>query len=166
MLVVFSYSNVVMQVGKQINKSKFFSRASLRQRAWAGGIFLAVVALYALFWLDVHQKIDMDRWLDPCGFKQDYDLPCPTCGVTTSVRTFVKGRIFEAFYIQPAGALLCTVVAVSAFFAFLIAVFGVYFRILDRFFAEVKIKYVILAVLIIIAGAWAVTLARALAANK
>ncbi len=152
-----------MQTSQQINKSKFFCRASLRQRAWAGGIFLAAAALYGLFWLDVHDKIDIGRWLSPCGFKQKYDLPCPTCGVTTSARAFVQGRIFEAFYIQPAGTLLCSVVAVSAFLAFLIAVFGVYFKILGRLFAEIKIKYVILAVLIIIAAAWAVTFVRALA---
>lgn len=152
-----------MQTGQQINKSKFFSRASLRQRVWAGGIFLAAAALYGLFWLDVHNKIDIGRWLSPCGFKQAYDLPCPTCGVTTSARAFVQGRIFQAFYIQPAGALLCSVVAVSAFLAFLIAVFGVYFKTAGRFFAEIKIKYVILAVLIIIAAAWAVTFVRALA---
>jgi hypothetical protein len=49
--------------------------------------------------------------------------------------------------------------------ALLIAVFGVYSGFVSRFFAEVKIKHVILALIIIIAAGWAVTLARALAAK-
>ena len=85
--------------------------------------------------------------------------------MTTSVLAFAQGKIFESFYIQPAAALLCCVLAVSAFLAFLIAVFGVYFGFLKRFFAEVKVKHIILAMIIVIAAGWAVTLARALAAK-
>lgn len=111
-------------------------------------------------------KIDIGRWVNPCGFKQEYDLPCPTCGLTTSVLAFAQGKIFEAFYIQPAAALLCCIAAVSAFLAFLIAVLGVYFRFLERFFTEVKIRHIIFALIVIFAAGWAVTLARALAAKS
>jgi len=82
--------------------------------------------------------------------------------MTTAVSAFAQGKIFESFYIQPAAALLCSVLAVSAFLAFIIAVFGVYFGFIKRFFAEVKIRYIILALIIIIAAGWAVTLARAI----
>lgn len=88
--------------------------------------------------------------------------------MTTSVFKFVRGEIFGhngAFYTQPAAALLCSVMVVAAFLAFLIAVFGVYFGFLKRFFAEVKIRHIILALIIIIAAGWAVTLARALASR-
>lgn len=85
--------------------------------------------------------------------------------MTTSALTFVQGKIFESFYIQPTAALLCCIMVVVAFLAFLIAVFGVYFVFLRRFFTEVKIKHIILALIVIIAAGWAVTLARALAAN-
>ncbi len=125
-------------------------------------VCLAVVGFFGLFALAGHYNINMGRWLGYCGFKQRYDLPCPTCGITTSAVAFAGGRIFEAFYIQPAGAVLCCVLAVSGILALLIAVFGVYFRFLDRFFAEVKIKHIILALIIIIAAGWAVTLARTL----
>ena len=151
-----------MQASQQLNKPKIFCRASSRQRLLAGLVFLVVVASFGLFWLAAHDKIDIGWWLGPCGFKQKYGLPCPTCGITTSVLAFVQGKIFEAFYIQPAGALLCCVLVVVAFLAFLIAVFGVYFGFLKRFFTEVKIKHIILALIIIIAAGWAVTLARAL----
>ena len=88
--------------------------------------------------------------------------------MTTSVFKFARGEIFGhngAFYTQPAIALLCSIMVVVAFLAFLIAVFGVYFGFISRFFAEVKIKHIILALIIIIAAGWAVTLARALAAR-
>ena len=148
-----------MQISQHLNKSKFFFRASPRQRVTAAFVFLAVAAFFGLFWLTAHYKIAL--WPPGCGFKQKYDLPCPACGMTTSAVAFAQGKIFEAFYIQPAAALLCCVLAVSAFLAFIIAVFGVYFGFIKRFFTEVKIKYIILALIIIIAAGWAVTLARA-----
>ena len=157
-----------MQASQQLNKSKYFCRALLRQRVKAALVFLAVVAFFGLFWLAANGKIDIGRWLVPCGFKQKYGLPCPTCGMTTSVLAFVRGKVFGrdgAFYIQPAAALLCSVLVVVAFLAFLMAVFGVYFGFIKRFFAEAKIKYIILVLIIIIAAGWAVTLARALAAH-
>ena len=126
-----------------------------------------VASSFSLFALAAAGRIDIGWWLGgPCGFKQRYDLPCPTCGMTASALAFAQGKIFESFYIQPAAALLCCVLAVSAFLAFLIAVFGVYSGFLNRFFTEVKVKYIILALIVIIAAGWAVTLARALAANN
>ena len=154
-----------MQVSQQLNRPKIICRASFHQRLLAGLVFLAVAASFGLFALAANDKINMGRWLGPCGFKQKYALPCPTCGMTTSALAFAQGRIFESFYIQPAAAFLCCVLAVSAFWAFLIAVFGIRFGFLKRFFTEVKIKHIILALIIIIAAGWAVTLARALAAN-
>ncbi|MCK4752841.1 MAG: DUF2752 domain-containing protein [Planctomycetes bacterium] len=146
-----------MQTIQQLNKPKFFHRASSRQRIVAGLVFLALAAFFTFLAWAAHNKINIYPY--PCGFKQDYDLPCPTCGMTTSAVAFAQGRIFQAFYIQPTAALLCCVLVLSAFFTFLTAVFGIY----CRFFTAVKIKYVILAIIIIIAAGWMVTLARALA---
>ena len=150
-----------MQTGQHLNKSKFFFRASPRQRVTAAIVFLAVAAFFGLFWLTAHYKIAL--WPPVCGFEQKYGLPCPTCEMTTAAVAFAQGRIFESFYIQPTSALLCSVLTVSAFLAFIIAVFGVYFGFIKRFFAEVKIRYIILALIVIIAAGWAVTLARVLA---
>jgi hypothetical protein len=150
-----------MQASQQVNKLKVFRRASSRQRFAGAVVCLAVVAFFGLFAWAGHNKIDMGRWLGYCGFKQKYSLPCPTCGATTAVLAFTQGRILEAFYIQPAAGLLCCALVAAAVLALLIAVFGVHFKFLGRFFAEVKVKYIILAVIIIIAAGWAVTLARA-----
>jgi hypothetical protein len=153
-----------MQVNQQLSKPKVFCRASFHQRLGAEAFFLVLAVSFGLFALAGHYKIAL--WPFPCGFRQKYNLPCPTCGVTTSVKAFAQGKILESFYIQPAAALLCCVLAVSAFLAFFIAVFGVYFDFLNRFLTGIKIKYVIIVLIVIVAVGWAVTLARALAANE
>jgi len=141
------------------------SRASSGQRLVAAIICVAVVVFFGVFALVGHYNIDMGWWLGYCGFKQRTGLPCPTCGMTTATLAFAQGRIFEAFNIQPACGLLCSIMVIVAIMAFIIAVFGIYFCFIERFFTEVKLRYIILALIIIIAAGWAVTLARALAAN-
>lgn len=155
-----------MQVSQHLNKSKFFCRASRRQRIRAALVFLAVVAFFGLLRLAAHYKISLSPY--GCGFEKKYGLPCPTCRMTTSVYKFARGEIFGhngAFYTQPAIAFLCFIIVIVAFFAFLIAVLGVYSGFINRFFTEVKIKHIILALIVIVAAGWAVTLARALAAR-
>ena len=167
-----------MQASQRLNKLKIIcltplkvsrrlltGRASSRQRVIAGIIFLAIVASFGFLWSAASGKIDIGRWLGPCGFKQRYGLPCPTCGITASALVFTQGKFFESLYIHPAGALLCSVLVITGFLAFLTSIFGVYFDFLKRFFSEVKIRYIILALIIIIVAGWAVTLARALAAK-
>ena len=129
-------------------------------------VCLGIILFFGVFALAGRYKIDMGRLLGYCGFRQQTGLPCPTCGMTTATLAFAQGRIFEAFYIQPACGLLCCVVVIAGILAFVIAVFGIYFRFIERFFTEVKLRYMILALVIIIAAGWAVTLARAIAANS
>ncbi|MDD5327638.1 MAG: DUF2752 domain-containing protein [Phycisphaerae bacterium] len=152
-----------MQASQQLNKGKIFFSASHHQRFVAGGVFLAMAAFFGVFALTGHYKINL--WPFPCGFKQRYNLPCPTCGVTTSVTAFARGKIAESFYAQPAAALLCCVLAISTILALFISVSGIYFSFLDRLF-EIKIKYLIIALAIIAAAGWAFTLIRAIAENR
>jgi hypothetical protein len=153
-------------MNQQLNKPKFLYRASSSQRKVAAIVCLGIIVFFAGFAIAGHYKIDMGRWLGYCGFKQRTGLPCPTCGMTTATLAFAQGKIFEAFYIQPACGFLCCVMVIVAILAFIIAVFGVYFRFIERFFTEVKLRYMILALIIIIIAGWAVTLARALVANS
>lgn len=83
--------------------------------------------------------------------------------MTRSVLAFARGDVWTAFYEQPAAAFLCSVLAAVAVFALPVAVFGVYFKVFDRVFHEVKIRYLIVGGLVILLAGWAVTLARALA---
>ena len=154
-----------MQPVQEINNPRPRRRASPRQRIVAGVVFAAVAGLFGFAHLAATGRIDLEQWLDPCGIKQRYGLPCPTCGMTTSALAFTQGRIIESFYIQPAAAFLCCIMVAAAFFAFLLAVFGIKFGFLDVLFSQVKIRHLLLALAIVIAAGWAVTLARALAAR-
>jgi len=155
----------VIQASQQLNKPKFSIPASFQQRIIAAVICVAIVAFFGIFTLAGRYNLDTGRWLGYCGFKQRTGLPCPTCGMTTATLAFAQGRILEAFYIQPACGLLCSLVVIAAVFALIVAVFGVYFPFIGRFFEQVKLRYMILALLAVTAAGWAVTLARALAAR-
>ena len=86
--------------------------------------------------------------------------------MTTSILAFCQGKIVEAFYIQPFGALLYSILVIAAFLALLTAVFGVYFDFIGRFLVKIKLKHMILALLLVIICGWAVTLTRDLAAGR
>jgi hypothetical protein len=116
-------------------------------------------------WLLQRVGFDFGLLFGPCGMKQRTGLPCPTCGMTTCVLAFARGELLTAFYVQPAGAFFCVLLVVAAFFALLTGVFGVYFGFFDRLAVELKVKYVVIGLLVILAAGWAVTLARALAAQ-
>jgi len=143
-----------------------FCAASSRQRIIAAIVCLAVLVYFGAFALVGHYQIDMGRHLGYCGFKQRTNLPCPSCGMTTATLAFAQGNIAEAFYIQPAAGLLYCATVLAGGLAFFISVFGVHFDFIKRFFAEIKIRYMILALIIILASGWAVTLARAVAAQN
>jgi hypothetical protein len=156
----------VTQPSQQLIKSKFFCRASSGQRIIAAVIIAGAAAFFGVFALAGYYNIDMGRFLGYCGLKQRTGFPCPTCGMTTATLAFAQGKVLEAFYIQPACALLCSVVVAAALVALVVAVSGLYFRFIERFFAQIKLKYMILALIIIVAAGWAVTLGRALAARS
>ena len=86
--------------------------------------------------------------------------------MTTSVLAFARGQLLDAFYIQPAAAFLCSVLVLTAFLAFLTAVLGVYCCIYDRLLRQTRVTYWILVLLVVLAAGWAVTLARAFAAQS
>ena len=151
-----------MRLSQYFKKNKIYYHANPGQRKTAAIMLAVILAIFILFRLASAGVIDLGMFFYPCGFKQRWDLPCPTCGMTTSALAFFSGRILEAFYIQPAGGIFCSILVITAFFAFLTAVFGVYFSFLDRFFMRIHIKYVVLTLIIIVAIGWAVTLTRAL----
>ena len=127
---------------------------------------LSVVSLFAGLWALQQVHFNFGLILNPCGFRQRTGWPCPTCGMTTSVLAFSRGRILQSFYTQPAAALGCLVLVAAAVLALPIAVFGVYFKALDRFFHEVKVSHLVIGVLVIVAAGWAVTLARTFVARN
>jgi hypothetical protein len=153
-----------MEPGQQPSSLKLFQRASARRRITAAFIFLAIAAVFLLAWLMGRYNITLYPFA--CGFKQRYGLPCPTCGMTHAVLAFAQGRIIRSFYVQPAAAFFCCLAIVTAFFALLIAVFGVYFPVFERRLVSLKLRYIVAALVFILAAGWAVTLARTLAEHS
>ncbi len=135
---------------------------TLARRLIAAAVFIVVVAVFVFLWLGGAGKIDMIWFFGVCGFKQSTGWPCPGCYVMTSAMEFTQGRILHAFYIQPAGALLCCGLVAVGVIAFLTAVFGRDFSFLHRPLSSKLIKYILISLIIIFGLAWAVTLARAM----
>lgn len=152
-----------MQASQHSNRPKFTRPATLRRRLAAALVLFAIVAFFVLLWAVGHFRIPLAP--GGCGFEQRYNLPCPTCRMTTAAIAFVHGHILHSFYTQPAAAILCSALVLAAFFAFLTAVSGVYFNFFDRLLSQLKLWHWILALLIILVAGWAVTLARAIAEN-
>jgi hypothetical protein len=159
--VAVSYFSVMVPLRQETKRVKMVRRPSVRERKVAGLVVCCVVMFFGGLWLLQRLAFDFGLLFGPCGVKQRTGLPCPTCGMTTSVLAFVRGDVLTAFFVQPAAAFLCTVLTATAFFAFLSSAFGIYFSAFDRLFAEIRIKHWIVGLLIVIAGGWAVTFTRA-----
>ena len=93
-------------------------------------------------------------------------MPCFACGMTTSAMAFVSGDILGAFYIQPAGAIICCGLVIIGVFALLIGLFGVNFPFLQRPLSPRSVRYLAISLLIILAAGWAVTIARAISEGQ
>lgn len=59
--------------------------------------------------LGTHQQLG----LPPCGWILTMDIPCPTCGMTTSFTHAAHGRFGESFLAQPLGSLLAIATAMA-----------------------------------------------------
>lgn len=152
-----------MTENQQLVRRKFLAKASRKGRIIATWILLIGMAVCIFLILAGRGVINLSSYLGVCGMKVRYGLPCPTCGFTTAALAFFRGDFFDAFYIQPAGAILCLAIVITVFLAFITAVFGVYSPFLKGLAGRLKLWHIILAVFVILAGAWAVTLSRALA---
>jgi hypothetical protein len=80
--------------------------------------------------------------------------------MTTAVRAFSAGHIGTAFYTQPAAGLLCVLLIAAGVVSLVVAATGRDFGIIGRL-RRLSGMYVIIATIVIILAAWAVTLVRA-----
>ncbi|MEJ2247418.1 MAG: DUF2752 domain-containing protein [Acidobacteriota bacterium] len=70
-------------------------------------------------------------WIVPPGLTDFYKcplhsftgIPCLTCGMTRSFRHIVHGRFFEAFSLNPLGAMFCIFTILFVVYAFTVIVF-------------------------------------------
>jgi hypothetical protein len=80
----------------------------------------AGVAGVALLW-PVHPdargyNTHVQLGMAPCGWPQQYGIPCPTCGVTTAACHVVHGHWLQAVITQPFGAALAIAGLASSVF--------------------------------------------------
>jgi hypothetical protein len=144
-----------------LQKFSSSARLTLRGRLIAAAVFLVVAGGFSVLnWGERTGGIKWNRLLDPCGFKQRTRLPCPTCGMTTSVRAFAAGHVWESFREQPAAGLLCVVLSLTGAAAFVMMLTGVDGGVL-KWVGGWRWRYVAVVVVIVILAAWAVTLMRA-----
>ena len=61
----------------------------------------------------------MQLGLPACGFLTRTGLPCPSCGLTTSLALAARGRFGDAAFVQPFGFLLfVTILCATPFFLY------------------------------------------------
>ena len=164
MVVPTAYCNAVMDTSQQPGASHVFCYVSSRQRFAAAIVFAVVAGAAVLLRLAATGHIDIERWLTPCGIKQRYGLPCPTCGWTTAALAYSQGHIGKAFVIQPAAALVYTTAAVMGIYALFVAVAGCELRSVKQVWMRVRTWHIVAVVLLVIVVGWAVMLARAMVA--
>ena len=141
-------------------------KPSVLQRIFALCLFLGISGLFWLLYKGSAGQTDLSRVFGICEFERSYNLPCFACGMTTSAMAFVSGDILGAFYIQPAGAIICCGLVIIGVFSLLIGLFGVNFAFLQRPLSLRFIRYFVISLLIILAAGWAVTIARAISDGK
>jgi hypothetical protein len=59
-----------------------------------------------------------------CQFLRTTNVPCPTCGMTTSTSWFARGNWLASFYVQPMGFLFALFTAATFWGALYIAISG------------------------------------------
>lgn len=104
-------------------------RLGLGYRALAAGIGLGCLTMLIIGYrlqpnpsgMGTHHALG----LQPCQFLLRTGLPCPTCGMTTSVTHLAHGNVLASLWVQPMG----TLVGLAATLAFWI---GLYIAITGR----------------------------------
>ncbi|HEV2292772.1 MAG TPA: DUF2752 domain-containing protein [Tepidisphaeraceae bacterium] len=89
--------------------------------------------------------------LSECHFLRTSNLPCPSCGMTTSFAWFVRGNLLASLYIQPMGTFLATAATITFWAALYIAATG---KPVHRLLAGLPSSYYVLVPVGIGIAAW------------
>jgi hypothetical protein len=149
----------------QNTNGKKYQKLSPTARFAAGGVFLVILAVFYLLRASSRGNVNMSYWFGVCGFKQRFDLPCPGCGWTHAAEMFVTGHFLQAFRTQAAAGFFCVVFSLAAVFALHCAVFGIDFRLLQRFFSSKGVGVMLAVACVVILAGWMVNLIRTILEN-
>jgi uncharacterized protein DUF2752 len=91
--------------------------------------------------------------LPACSFAAATGLPCPTCGMTTSVSWLARGNLAASFYVQPMGAVIGLIAIAAFWLGIYVAITG---RAAYRLILFIPSRYYVFSLLSfwIIAWAW------------
>ena len=89
--------------------------------------------------------------LEPCGMLRRTGVPCPTCGMTTSVSWFVRGQFLGSLYVQPMGFVLAGLLAMTFWAALYNALTA---RPVHRLLRSVPARYYLVPLLALAVLAW------------
>lgn len=140
-------------------KSKLYTKSSHEERISFLAVFLVISIIFAFFYLLARGYIHLDSFGE-CAFKRNYDLPCPSCGMTRSITAFMQGKIIKSLLLQPASAIGCITLVLTAFFSLLSGLLGVNFRFLPPVRMWQTGRILLIGIIILVIG-WSVTLTRA-----
>ena len=100
-----------------------------------------------------HEQLGMQ----PCGFYQQFGIPCAGCGMTTSFAYLVHGHPWQSFVNQPFGMILCVGTAAAFWGGLYVATTGrAAYRILNA--VPAKFHVIVWPTLAIVAWAWKIAL--------
>ncbi len=150
-----------MSESQSSNQDSAWIRVSGRQRLIAGLWFAGVIGTGLLLVGLQKAHFNFTLLLGTCGLKQRTGLPCPTCGMTHAVLAFARGQWLLAWTTQPAAALFCTLLLAVALGGLAVALTGWMPVKIQRFYAELKWRYVLILGGIVVLAGWAVTFSRA-----
>lgn len=95
-----------------------------RPAGWRSRVLLLLWSLFLVAGFSLAASVSPDPrgfgthqrfWpgMRPCSFMEYFQIPCPSCGMTTSFAHFVRGQWLSSARANPAGLLLAIVCAVQ-----------------------------------------------------
>lgn len=124
---------ILSEVPSKISLHHIFLSRKHRTLLASFGVFLLSGFLLSVYLkpspagYGTHQKLG----LPPCSMRVMFEIPCPSCGMTTSFSHFVRGQIPSSMRANAAGTLLAVVCVVLMIWSFLTAWQGRYMWVHD-----------------------------------
>lgn len=89
--------------------------------------------------------------LGACEFLARTHLPCPSCGMTTSVTLFAHGNLLASLWVQPMGMVIAAILAIAFWPLMYVALTG---KSVKRLLPVDSASYYLLALMFFAIAAW------------
>ena len=89
--------------------------------------------------------------LHECQWLTRMNLPCPSCGMTTSFAWFVRGNLLASLYVQPMGMMLAMLACITFWAALYVGVTG---KPIARLLRMIPTRYYVVPLMAWAIAAW------------